>query len=170
MSSKPLNSCLGCITGANQRVQQVLVNFVHWFFQSVVNAQISKLIYHFWTTHMNGNQLGRVVVLINMDFDLLVLAQRLILRNVFALLCEWHLAAVCLDTTWVGETETFAEGCLRTASSHEDFAGLVVRVDLQLQELTWRNQIRSFDRLDRLLLTFRVLCQLHVGLWHKCLL
>lgn len=48
---------------------------------------------------MNGNQLGRVVVLINMDFDLLDLAQRLILRNVFALLCEWHLTPVCLDTS-----------------------------------------------------------------------
>ncbi len=48
---------------------------------------------------MNGNELGRVVVLIHMDLDLLDLAQRLILRNVYALLREWHFTAVGLDTS-----------------------------------------------------------------------
>ena len=81
---------------------------------------------------MNGNELGRVVVLIHMDLDLLDLAQRLIMRNVYALLHEWHFTAVGLDTSRLGETETLAEGRLWTASPHEDFAGLVVRVKLQL--------------------------------------
>jgi len=81
---------------------------------------------------MNRNELSRMVVLIHMDLDLFDSAQRLILRNLYALFRVWHFTAVGLGTSRLGETETLAERCLWTASPHEDFAGLVVRVELQL--------------------------------------